>query len=483
MRFSFLAAPRPALALATLLSLTTLAAPSSAQNTQDLRFMADDQPTKSRSSSRRTGIVRPKVLTPEETAPQATNSAQPQRFPVIETSAVEAANGPTLQPAMTSGSVAVQDPAEVEPTITAEEAATTEETSSPGAGAPLVVEAYELTKVAQTPDELAEVIKLCVEAIRAGVNEETAEYARKLSAWAFNRRGELFAADGDEEQALSDFDKAVQIDPTRWQAMHNRGISYAMQGRFNEALEDFNRTVELKPDYATVYFNRGEVRYELGQFEEAIKNYTKALELKPDDSATLNSRGHAYYRLSEFRHAAADFTAALKADTTNAAAYTNRGDLFADLGYYERALNDYKLAIQHDPQLARAYQSAAWLLATCPDEKFRSPKTAIESAQRAIQLDGTGDHRFLDTLAAAQANAGQFDEARKTINRAMQTAPPEVASLYKTRVDLYARNQPLRAKARELPAVADKGQKPQPEAQPSSFEQPVENKPSSAGNK
>lgn len=467
MRFSSLAAPRLAFALAILLALTTLASTSLAQHPQDIGLATGEPTSKARSSSRRTGIVRPKVLPPEETTTTTTAPSQPDRFPVTPASAAEAAQGPALQPAQPGQSV------KVESALAIEEAETEQDASLPGPGAPLVIEAYELTKVAKSQEDLARVIKLCVEAIRTGVNEETADYARKLSAWAFNRRGELFAADGDEEQALSEFDKAVQIDPTRWQALHNRGISYAMQGQFNEALEDFNRTIELKPDYPTVYFNRGEIRYELGQFDEAIKNYTKALELKPEDSATLNSRGHAYYRLNEFRHAAADFTAALKADATNAAAYTNRGDLFADLGYYERALNDYKLAIQHDPQLARAYQSAAWLLATCPDEKFRSAKTALESAQRAIQLDGSGDHRFLDTLAAALANAGQFDEARKTISLALQSAPPETASLYKTRVELYARNQPLRAKARELPSVADSGQKPEHEGQPSSFEQPI----------
>jgi tetratricopeptide (TPR) repeat protein len=344
----------------------------------------------------------------------------------------------------------------------------------PQPGDALVAEAYLLTKEAKTHEQLTQVIKLCVEAMKAGVNEEVAVYVRQLSSWAFNRRGELLAGQGKEEAALGDFDKAVKIDPSHWQAYHNRGVSYALEGRFADAIDDFNRTVELNPDYANVYFNRGEVRYELGQFESAIQNYDVALELAPRDVAAHNSRGHAYYRLGDYRKAAADFTAALKLDPANAVAYANRGDLYADLGYYERALNDYQMAIKHDPKLARAYQSAAWMLATCPDEKIRNPKTALEAARRAMELDPGGDPRYLDTLAAAQASAGQYDAAQKTIRRALAAAPAETAALYRGRLALYAGKHALRAKPREAQALA--GFPKQGEVQPSSYEAPLPEK-------
>ena len=422
-------------ALATILLLAFAADSGEAQTRAGA---AQHEPL--RFTPQRSELIRPAA---EETAP-----------------ALQPAEGPRLQPARTA-----------QPEIAAQSPATTASEPAAHRGARLVTDAYQLTKTAKSEAELTQIITLCVGAIRAGLNEEATAYARRLSAWAFNRRGELRAAEGREDDALADFDKAVQIDAERWQSLHNRGISYALHGRFKEALQDFNRVVQLQPDYANVYFNRGEVRYELGQFEGAIENYSMALQLNPKDSASFNSRGHAHYRLSDYRKAAADYTAALKTDPTNAAAFTNRGDLFADLGYYERALNDYQAAIKHDPQLARAYQSAAWLLATCPEEKFRSATAAVQAAQRAIELDPAGDHRYLDTLAAAQANAGQYEQARQTVRSAMQAAPKEAAAIYHTRLELYARSQPLRTQARELPQVADRSES---QAQPSNFEQPVE---------
>jgi tetratricopeptide (TPR) repeat protein len=132
------------------------------------------------------------------------------------------------------------------------------------------------------------------------------------------------------------------------------------------------------------------------------------------------------------------------------------------------------MAIKHDPKLARAYQSAAWMLATCPDEKIRNPKTALEAARRAMEFDPGGDPRYLDTLAAAQASAGQYDAAQKTIRRALEAAPAEAAALYRGRLELYAAGHALRTKPRELRALA--GAASRSEAQPSSYEAPLPDK-------
>jgi tetratricopeptide (TPR) repeat protein len=111
------------------------------------------------------------------------------------------------------------------------------------------------------------------------------------------------------------------------------------------------------------------------------------------------------------------------------------------------------------------------MLATCPDKKIRNSKAALEAARRAMELDPSGDHRYLDTLAAAQASAGQYDEAQKTIRRALKAAPAEAAALYRGRLALYAGGQSLRTKPRELKALAGAAQ--QGEAQPSSYEAPL----------
>jgi tetratricopeptide (TPR) repeat protein len=324
-------------------------------------------------------------------------------------------------------------------------------TAAATSGDKLILRAHDLSGEAETVADYTEIIKVGNDAFRLGVSDESTQYLKRVMSWAYNRRGELLAEQGHDTVALNDFEAAIANDPTRWRALHNRGISYAMMGRQQPALADFNRTVELNPNYANAYFNRGEVRYELGQFDAAIKDYTRAIQLNPNDAHAHNSRGHAYYRQNKYREAVLDFTVAIRLDSKNAGAYANRGDLYSELGFYERAANDYKEAVRLAPDYARAYLSAAWLMATCPDKKWRSPQGAIENTMKAGQLGAPKDHRYYDVLAAAHAASGDFSQAQKVLNQAIQIAPRGVAPQYRKRLALYGQFQPYRTTAKPVP--------------------------------
>ena len=83
-------------------------------------------------------------------------------------------------------------------------------------------------------------------------------------------------------------------------------------------------------------------------------------------------------------------------------------------------------------------------MATCPDEKFRDSNLAIESAQKAIQIDGQKDFRYLDTLAAAFAAAGRFDEAVQTQKLTLQKISAADSKPFEDRLHQYMDKQPYR---------------------------------------
>ncbi len=338
----------------------------------------------------------------------------------------------------------------------------TAESSGQTDDAALLREAFQLSKAAESIPQYDAVIDLAKRGLAAAESETNRAYGRRLLSWTYNRRGETYSALRDEVRAMSDFQAAVRLDPTRWQAIHNRGVSFAVQGRYDQARADFDRTIELRPNYANAYFNRGELRSEQADYAGAIEDYNDALRFKPNDSAALNSRGHAHYRLGNYRAAHDDYTAAIRADANNAAAYTNRGDALADLGYWARAATDYRTAIRIDPALGRAYQSAAWLMATCPDERYRNADLAIEAAEKAIELDSDDDYRYQDTLAAAFANAGQFPEAVAVQEKVLEKVPEENAGRYRQRLALYQQGSPYReAAVARRPSAASATGEPQ----------------------
>ncbi len=83
-------------------------------------------------------------------------------------------------------------------------------------------------------------------------------------------------------KALQDFNRAIEIDPTRANAYVGRGNTLSTLGRYKEALKDYDIAIEIDPKVANAYVNRGSAYSHLTQYEKAIADYEKGLELDPE---------------------------------------------------------------------------------------------------------------------------------------------------------------------------------------------------------
>ena len=326
----------------------------------------------------------------------------------------------------------------------------------------LIDEAYKKTKTARSVEDFSQVIKLCKKAMLTELTPARSQYTKKLWAWAHNKRGEVYAdqaseidAEGDTERAikldskaLKDFETSVLLDPSRWKSYHNRGVSYALLGKYDQALADFNKAIKIKPGFFKAWFNRGEIHYYHEDYEQAIKDYTEVIRLKPDDAKAYSGRANARYSLRRFHEAVQDFDRAVELDGSNSLFYTERADAHNHLGNWGRAAADYRQAIELDNSLGRAYQGAAWLMATCPDQRFRDASRALQAAERALELDGGGDYRYLDTMAAAYAINGEYENALTYIADAIELAPKAEIKALENRKNLYSKQQPFQQASR-----------------------------------
>ena len=99
---------------------------------------------------------------------------------------------------------------------------------------------------------------------------------------------------GRHEEAIKDYDMAIELEPDFATAYNNRGTAKDELGRHEEAIKDYNKAIELEPNDATAYNNRGSAKYELGRYEEAIKDFDKAITLEPENQNFHNGRAIAF---------------------------------------------------------------------------------------------------------------------------------------------------------------------------------------------
>ena len=227
-----------------------------------------------------------------------------------------------------------------------------------------------------------------------------------------------------------------------------KGLSFIESKRYEEAIEAFNKAVGKDPSYADAYNNRGVAWYHKGDYERAMADYDMALSINPNYADPYNNRGVIWYHKGNYERAIADYSKALDLNPRYADAYSNRGDALFQKGDYKRAVSDCNKALGIDPRHDKAYNQLAWILAVCPDERYRDGAKAIELAKKAVELNPDPD--FYDTLAAAYAEAGRYEEAtaiqEKVINLLKKEGRTEKLAVYIERMNAYKGKKPWRSK-------------------------------------
>ena len=115
------------------------------------------------------------------------------------------------------------------------------------------------------------------------------------SKWAdiHYSNGYGFSKQGLYEQAIKEYDKAIELNPTIAKTYVNRAAAYLQLGQFQQAIQDSDKAIQLDPAQALGYANRGRAYLELGQLQQAIQDLDKAIELAPTQSGAYYIRGIA----------------------------------------------------------------------------------------------------------------------------------------------------------------------------------------------
>lgn len=127
-------------------------------------------------------------------------------------------------------------------------------------------------------------------------------------------------------------------------------------------------------------------------------------------------------QVRHWRDSEALFRHALEVTRDNHVAHSYLGTALLARGEPSAAIDHYRTALRIRPDLLTVANNLAWLLATGSDPSLRDPVGAVAAAERAALLTDHDDPAVLDTLAAAYASAGRFEDARRTARRGVELA-------------------------------------------------------------
>jgi len=227
-------------------------------------------------------------------------------------------------------------------------------------------------------------------------NQERAieDYERALKinpqyAVVYSNRGSLYFKLGNYKQAIEDYDKAIEINPKLASAYNNRGNTYGALGNYRQAITDYDKAIEIDPKLEEAHYNRGNAYEVLGSQKQAIMDYDKAIEINPASAVAYYNRGFAYAALGNYRQAITDYDKAIEINPKLAEVRNNRGFAYAALGNYKQAITDYDKAIEINPRLALAYRNRAVLYDSLGNER-----QAYEDLKRAAVLGDEAARNF-----------------------------------------------------------------------------------------
>jgi len=242
-------------------------------------------------------------------------------------------------------------------------------------------------------------------------------------AKAHNNLGNALASRGQLDQAILHFEKAVETDPGLAEAHSNLGNALASRGQLDQAILHFEKAVEIYPYSAMTYNNLGFALASRGQLDQAILQFEKAVEINPGSAEAHNNLGNALASRGQLDQAILQFEKAVEINPGSAEAHCNLGTmLYYSHARVQEALAQWREALRLDPNFAPAMIQAAHALAASPEASDRNGAEAVKLAERAVQLTGARSPVYLDTLAAAYAEAGRFPEAIEAARRALQLA-------------------------------------------------------------
>ncbi len=241
---------------------------------------------------------------------------------------------------------------------------------------------------------------------------------------------------------------ALEINSQSHRAHNALGNLFARRGNYDVAAEHYRKALQLSPGAAETHYNLAQLLIRQGHPAEAADLLRRSLELRPGYTKAHLALAGLLMIASEHRQAAQHFEAVLAAYPQSAAAHHGLAQVHLAERRIDEAVQHLRLAMQFDSAWAPPVNNLAWILATTTDDDLRDGREALSLSERLCRGSTRRVPTYIDTLAAAHAELGHYDQAASAAETALALAleagEASLAQKVRARLALYRSGRPYR---------------------------------------
>ena len=234
---------------------------------------------------------------------------------------------------------------------------------------------------------------------------------------AYYNLGSWMDSEGRIDEALTNYFKAVEMQPHYPDPLNNIGCILANRKQFADAIPYFEAALRSKPGFTSAHENLANSLREMKRFDEAIPHFLAVVKEKPDDTAALNSLANALASQGQYAEAIPHYEASLRVKSEQPGAHYSLGNALSRLRRNAEAIQQYRLAVEQKPDYAQAHNDLGIALA-----REGKPDEALLQLREAVRAEGNNP-AFLLNLGKLLAARQSFDEAIPAYAEAVRLAP------------------------------------------------------------
>jgi tetratricopeptide (TPR) repeat protein len=253
----------------------------------------------------------------------------------------------------------------------------------------------------------------------------------------------------DMETALKKlYPRALEVDPENPKVHLAMGTALFMIGEKMKARQSYEEAIRLNPKCDEAYFQLGVISQSEGKLKDAEALFLRALAFQSHNPNVYNNLGVVLLEQGILDRAIEYLEQAIELYPEHLNAVYNLGMALWASGRTREAVDRYRQVLQMKPDWGVAANSLAWILATDRNDQIRNGEEAVRWARVACEGTGARNPEYLDTLAAAYAEAGQFDYAGQTAQKCIELTDAGKDSAFREevglRLRLYQEHKPFR---------------------------------------